>query len=370
MTNRSDKPLRQTFILHLTALGCVIMLVGTVSSPAQTATCTPTATPSPTPPGCQPFNYPCAESINEDEDTLPLPSPVPVLIPQAFQPPDGSKLKWRIYSPDTPAPWPTIILIHGGGFHGKDYFDGGVERVAADLRNKGYYVLSVNYRLSQCGRITGQDPLLLDPTSGRPPQQTDDIKSEIRAARADTAHCNGRIGVIGGSAGGSHAVFVALDKTTSPAHTYPNWCQNSEDDRPSCAVGLSGAYDLSDRDGETTEYLHIVENYTNTCLRVGPPGGYDQKSVSPIAKLQPESVQAFKPIFLINSDGDSMPPHQVEAMRCALVDKQIANGLYEVLTLEMNNHHAFSLWRDSDGGVPPKRVRDRVVDFFDSYLKN
>jgi acetyl esterase/lipase len=97
-----------------------------------------------------------------------------------------------------------------------------VEKVCRDLQASGYLALAVTHRLAQCGRISGQDPNYEDPLSGRPPQQIDDIKSLIKAARSLTSLCNGDVGVIGGSAGGSHAVFVALDKTASPANTYPN----------------------------------------------------------------------------------------------------------------------------------------------------
>jgi len=96
----------------------------------------------------------------------------------------------------------------------------GVEKVSRDLQSSGYLALAVTYRLARCGRITGQDPNYEDPLSGRPPEQTDDIKSLIKAARSLTTLCNGNVGVLGGSAGGSHAIFVALDKTTSPPDTY------------------------------------------------------------------------------------------------------------------------------------------------------
>src|SRR5437016_3172152 len=127
------------------------------------------------------------------------------------------------------APTPPFWLSHGGGFHSGNSTDAGVEKVSRDLQSSGYLALAVTYRLAQCGRIQGQDPNYLDPLSGRPPEQTDDIKSLIKAARSISL-CNGNVGVIGGSAGGSHGVFVALDKTASPANTYPNWCQNGHDD--------------------------------------------------------------------------------------------------------------------------------------------
>jgi len=46
--------------------------------------------------------------------------------------------------------------------------------------------------------------------SDRPPQQSNDVKQQILAARADS-HCNGTIFLVGGSAGGTHALWAALD---------------------------------------------------------------------------------------------------------------------------------------------------------------
>ncbi len=231
-------------------------------------------------------------------------------------------------SQQAPAPFPPCWSSTGVGFHGGDATDAGVEKVSRDLQSRGYLALAVTYRLAQCGRITGQDPNYEDPLSGRPPEQTDDIKSLIKAARSLTTLCNGNVGVLGGSAGGSHAIFVALDKTPSPPNTYPNWCQNGNDDRPLCAVGLSGAYDLSDRLPTGYEDLHQfigdVQNYTNSCVLA------DQKNVSPVAKVRPESQQTFKPIYVINSEQDPMPWHQIEDLRCTLVSAGINSNLYRI----------------------------------------
>ena len=29
---------------------------------------------------------------------------------------DGTVLHWVVYQPSTPGPWPTVLVIHGGGF--------------------------------------------------------------------------------------------------------------------------------------------------------------------------------------------------------------------------------------------------------------
>ena len=318
-----------------------------------------------------PFNGDCSGGeVNEDSNTLPHSAPDTVEIASGYQPPDGSKLQWRRYLPD-PAiygngPFYTIVTIHGGHFAEGSPFEGGVEKVAEDLRDQGYLVLSVTYRLAPCGLITGQ-PDHSDPASGRPPEQTDDIKSLIRAARVDPKS-NGHVAVVGGSAGAVHAIFVGFDKTPSPANTYPNWCQNGADDRPECVVALSATADFSDRTGTETRlpFIQKIENYTNTCTRVDPNGGYDQKSVSPIAKLNPQN--SFKPLFAASDTNENVPPSQSDDLKCALEGAGIESSLYKIIVIEGSNH-AFAIWTQNDPDAH-KKVREEVFDFLSAQFKN
>ncbi|PYK38112.1 MAG: hypothetical protein DME60_11710, partial [Verrucomicrobia bacterium] len=95
-----------------------------------------------------------------------------------------------------------------------------------DLRDAGYLALSIEYRLAPPGSIAGQT------SDGRYPDQTNDCKVAVRAARADP-RCNGKVGAVGASAGATHAAYLASDGTTG-------------DDKVDVAVCLSGAYDFSD----------------------------------------------------------------------------------------------------------------------------
>ena len=75
------------------------------------------------------------------------------------------------------------------------------------------------------------------------------------------------------------------------------------------------------------------------------------------------------PMYLVNSDGDTMPPHQIEDMRCALVSAGINSTLYSVHTIIQNSDHSFKLWNDrlTMGGP---FVRDEVLSFLDDHVKN
>src|SRR5690242_10257456 len=121
--------------------------------------------------------------------------------------PDGTVLHWVAYAPTTPGPWPAVLVIHGGNFYGGSP-SGSPESVtlAQDLAAAGYIAFSIEYRLAPPGSLTGQV------SSGQFPEQTDDVKMAVRAARADLRG-NGQVGAVGGSAGASHAAFVAASGT-------------------------------------------------------------------------------------------------------------------------------------------------------------
>ena len=97
----------------------------------------------------------------------------------------------------------------------------GQEQASAFLQSKGYFVVSVTYRLAPCGKITHQSdawPNGIRPdSSGRPPQQTDDVKSAILAVRADTAHCNGHIGLLGRLSAGASLCNICRVRQDSHA---------------------------------------------------------------------------------------------------------------------------------------------------------
>src|SRR5437763_15372831 len=75
--------------------------------------------------------------------TTPNPDPALLPIPTPFQPPNGSKLKWRKYIPSGTGPFPTVLVVHGQGFHGGSPMDAGVEQVSRDLQARGYLALAV-----------------------------------------------------------------------------------------------------------------------------------------------------------------------------------------------------------------------------------
>jgi acetyl esterase/lipase len=287
-------------------------LVKAEGFPTPSAACSSTATPSST---LVPFPT-CT--------TTPTPYPPGVYgtIPFNYQPPlpYTAVLAWIVFTP-TPAPAaspPGIVVIHGAGFHAGDATE--ATGVCQDLAAKGYYVVSVDYELARCGYIQGQNTHDHDYDGSLPDdmvaRQTNDIKAFVNALRNSGVVNPNKIGVLGGSAGATHAIWMALD-TTDTGTNWPFWNAAA---RPQCAVMLSAFYDLSDRtppNGQDVISLDTVtwtENYVNTADLA------TLKAKSPVSLVAtPTQQKPFVPLYLINSWFDPVAPyHQIVDMICAL----------------------------------------------------
>lgn len=237
--------------------------------------------------------------------------------------PDGTELHWVVYTPTTPGPWPAVLVIHGGGFKGGGPASGAA--CALDLAAAGYLALSIEYRLAPNGSLVGQT------SDGRYPQQTDDVKMAVRAARSDP-RCNGQVGAVGGSGGGCHTAYVAATGTKG-------------DDRIDVGVSLSGAYDFTDfsADPNIDTFILDVTNYVN----VPQSDTADLLAASPVNFVDSN----IAPLFLINSAQDTMPFPQLADMTRKLDSLGLSN--YQALTIP-GSQHAFDYWTT---------VKDQVITF-------
>ena len=249
------------------------------------------------------------------------------------------------------------MLIHAGGYRGGSYYDPQeLLDAAADLNAAGYIVFSVDHRLAPEGLIRKQPPHS-DPLSGRPPQQTNDIKQQILAAKHDP-QCNGTVFVIGGSSGGAHALWSALDL----ADTTNNGWGLSE--LPKAVVGLSGSYALSSRDGDpiiVSHFVDVVINYTNTTNRgAGDPVQY---AASPISRIALIPASNIPPMRLYNSDAEQIPFQQMNEFTAAL----FSHGFFNYITRTLGGSlHAFQYWHTEIS--PGLTVGADVIAFLNAHL--
>ncbi len=294
-----------------------------------------------------------------DPDSLPARKPLPDIYQPSHYSTDPTILRRVTFVPTSGGPtWPAVVLIHPGGYRGGGVYDPQeILDAAADLNAAGYLAFSVDHRLAPEGHILNQLPHS-DPSSGRPPQQTNDIKQQILAAKYHPK-CNGTVFVIGGSSGGAHAAWAALDLEDT---TNNGWGLS---EHPKAIVGLSGSYDLSSRDADDqmvlSHFVDVVTNYTNIDNRdPGDPGQYAVSAISRIALINASNIP---PMRLYNSDAESMPYQQMNGFHDAL----FAHGFFDVVQTPLNGSlHAFQYWNTEIS--PGLTVGGDIIALFNAHL--
>ncbi len=240
---------------------------------------------------------------------------------------DGTSLRWTVYPAAGPGPHPAVLVIHGGGFKAEPNSPKTIQS-AEDAAAAGFNAFHVEYRLASRDGIPGQK------SDGHYPDQTNDLKLAVRAARK-YAGGNGKVGAIGGSAGGAHDVYLAATGTPG-------------DDRLDAAVTLSGAYDFNDDSADAQRAFHrLVTNYVGSSEKAA------LEKASPITYVDAK----IAPLFIAASDHEAMPPEQYND----LIKKLNAVGAtnFEKVLLRDSRAHAFAYWPE---------VKDHALAFLHKYL--
>jgi acetyl esterase/lipase len=214
---------------------------------------------------------------------------------------NGMQIRATVYNIADGQRHRVAIVIHGGGYKAGDM----ETTVAQDLAKYGFMGVAIEYRLapphmemnSPTHPFPGQNDIHDD---GHFPEQTEDVRDAIIHYRNDP-RSNGQVVVIGGSAGGSHALYLAA--TGTPGY-----------DMPDLAVILScGISNLADpneyrlvcNNGETCPHV-AVSNYLNIADPApNPPSGPDllvAQNASPTRWMHP----GMCPFWVMCSSEDSL----------------------------------------------------------------
>jgi acetyl esterase/lipase len=149
----------------------------------------------------------------------PTPTPPPGVI-ETYKVVNGMNIRATVYNVDDGQKHRVVIAIHGGGYSGGDM----ETTVAQDVSQYGFMGVAIEYRLapphlemnSPTHPFPGQNDIQDD---GHYPEQTDDVQDAIVHYRTDP-RSNGEVVVIGGSAGGSHSLYLACKGT--PGNDMPD----------------------------------------------------------------------------------------------------------------------------------------------------
>ena len=236
---------------------------------------------------------------------------------------DGTPLTWKVFLPPGEGKRPVVLLIHGGGFT-RDPTSPNAQMAAREISAAGHVVFEINYRLAPPGKLPEQK------SEGRFPDQTNDVHLAVRAARRDPRG-NGQVGGVGGSAGGYHVAWAAL--TGKPG-----------DDQLDVGVCLSGAYALADAEShrQNPNFKAKVLNYA------GPNSPEKLRAASPVEHV----TAAAPPLFLIQSQRESMPFPQMPALTAKLQSLPVATVQQQLLL--PGGRHSWSYWPD---------IKDQAIAF-------
>ena len=307
-----------------------ICLTGCSGDTSTSSTASPTSTPAPTPTPTQ------------------APIPVPEVTEQygvGTSSLGNTPLYWDAYIIPT-GTHPAVLVIHVGGFSNGVP---GPASVAQDLNAAGFNVFAIEYRLAPPHTDMPQQVV---GDNGHYPEQTNDVATAIRAARAGSTAASvgkvtGKVGAVGGSAGGSHAAYTAAAATLGG-------------DQLDAAVLLSGAYDFHDAaslaDTRCTTFGADVINYVNSS-DASDGGALDL--ASPYRRFTSSSA----PVFVIATNLDPMPPQQYQILTARLNAVGAPNQtllITEAPGPDGCTRHAFEYWED---------VKTQAIAFLNSIIK-
>ena len=259
--------------------------------------------------------------------------------------------KLDLYLPETGnGPFPLVVFIHGGGWYGGDKTDG-QESAWLTLREHGYAVASLNYRLS------GEAPH---------PAGLIDCKTAIRYLKANAEQFGidpNRVAVAGDSSGGHYALMVAL---TAGISAFEDLSRGNEQETAAvqCAVVWYPATDLA-------ETMRTVQNGEYTGFGASFAWSNIERYIGKtITDINDEALILASPVHYISED---MPPvllqHGNADNICPLDQSQrFYRTAVEVAGEEQVSMDILDKAGHGDAAFETEENMERVRAFLDKYL--
>ena len=257
-----------------------------------------------------------------------------------------------IYLPDEgDGPFPVILSIHGGAFKMGDKRDGQVTPMLKGL-NRGYAVVSINYRLS--GEAIW-------------PAQINDCKAAVRWIRANSKKYklnSDKIVAWGGSAGGHLSAILGTSGEVKSLEdlTLGNPDQSS---RVQAVVDWFGPTDFLRMDEQLKE--SGVENPLHHSVLDSPESKLLGKNLEDAPELVKESNPETyvspddPPFFIQHGLEDNLVPYQGSVLLARKLGKILG---YKKVSLEL-----FPAIRHGGEAFGTEENLNRVFSFLDKYLK-
>lgn len=253
--------------------------------------------------------------------------------------PDGQPQNMDIYFPALGGPWPVFLYVHGSGWDKGDKAEGAGWK---HLNEKGYLVVSVNYRLAAY--------------NVKFPAMIQDVKCAVRSLRAHAAEYNldpQRIGALGASAGGH---LVALLGTSDQS---AGWDVGEYLDQSSRVQAVVAEAVFSDFTQPMPNSISMAIYFALGEL----PGANTAtlSAASPVSYITPDDP----PFLIIHGEKDGLAPLQ-QAQR--LDAKLKAVGVSSKLVIVKNGEHGL-MSLNGDPTVPSQaEISQTILDFLNTNL--
>ncbi|MBT9777538.1 alpha/beta hydrolase fold domain-containing protein [Clostridium sp. MCC353] len=243
---------------------------------------------------------------------------------------------------------PAIVWVSGGGFRGVDKNQMiGETQFLADA---GYTVVSVYYRSSAQGKF---------------PAQVVDVKTAIRflRAHADLYHIDvNRIGIMGRSAGGYLAAFIALNDGDYENEEWSGYSSGVQ-----AAYDMFGPVDMvklmeADEQAMSKDPNHrwkTVEDTHAGAFMGGDPATMKERAKEASVNLR--ITETMCPILIAHGDSDPLVPCSISEEFYDAVKEKGMEDRAELYLLKNGEHGSPEFFQEE--------MRKIALEFFDKILK-
>ena len=236
----------------------------------------------------------------------------------------------------SPGPRPTVLLVHGGGFHAgaKESFI----PLAIKLAEHGYVAATADYRWSPRNQF---------------PAALHDLKAAIRFLRANAAKYQidpAHISALGESAGGHLVLMLGLTAGVAEFEgSGPNQDQSSA---VQCVVDLYGPTDFTQSYSKSVNAAEVLPQFLGGDLSHDRPAHIRS---SPLNWVTPQAA----PVLAIHGTADDYVAYELSVW---IVERLLASGVAAELETITGAGHGFK-------GADAQRAEARAFSWFDKYLR-